>query len=302
MQKTSFGKYLKWLRKKFKLTQQQLAEMADCAISTIARLESGVELPSRRIFMKLNSIFESIGIVYDELWMESVFGFKAARKELLNAIKKGRGEEIERKLEQFRYLMEECEEENDEEEKRENMQYYALGHLISIRERGFSVEQYLDEMIQTFELRRRIPDFEDIPNIKLSQIEYQILYEMGEAYRIMGDTETAEIICRGLLANEMDPRSPFVIDKYMETSFALARVCMSKNDFATVGECLNYIFSQYVNNNDTRTILHSLMIQMEVCEQLGDKKGAKLIKDFLEATNELVGYMAGKYDLNWNKR
>ncbi|SDI49240.1 Helix-turn-helix [Pseudobutyrivibrio sp. 49] len=291
MHKTSFGKYLRWLRKEFKLTQQQLAEMVDCATSTIARLESGMELPSRRIFMKLNRIFESIGIIYDELWMESVFGFKAARKELLNAIKKGRGDEIERKLEIFRYLMEECEEESDDEEKRENIQYYALGHLISIRKRGLSVEQYLDEMIQTFELRRRIPDFKDIPNIKLSQIEFQLLYEMGEAYRILGDVETAEIICKGLLANEIDSRSPFIIDKYLETSFALARVCMTKNDYSMVKHCLEYIFSRYLKDKDTRTLYHSLMLQLEVCESLGDNKGADLINNFLKASKDLVRYM-----------
>ncbi|SHI95955.1 helix-turn-helix transcriptional regulator [Pseudobutyrivibrio xylanivorans] len=291
MRKTNFSTYLRWLRKEFKLTQQQLAEMVDCAISTIARLEAGKELPSRKIFMKLDSIFESFGIIYDELWMESVFGFKSARKELLNAIKNGRGEEIERKLEKFRCLMEECEGDNDEEEKRENMQYYALGHLISIRKRGLSVEQFLDEIIQTYELRRKIPDFNDLPNIKLSLIEFQILYEISEAYRVMGDVETAELICRGLLANDFDPRSPFVIDKYMEASFALARVCMTKNDYSTVKQCLEYIFSRYLSDKDTRTLLHSLMIQMDVCESFGDKKGATIIQNFLNATKELVEYM-----------
>ncbi|SFO22952.1 DNA-binding transcriptional regulator, XRE-family HTH domain [Pseudobutyrivibrio sp. UC1225] len=293
MHKTGFSNYLKWLRKEFKLTQQQLAEMIDCAISTIARLEAGKELPSRRIFMKLDSIFESIGIIYDELWMESVFGLKAARKELLMAIKKGRGDEIEKKLEKFRCLMEECEEENDEEEKRENMQYYTLGHLISIRKRGLSVEQFLDEIIQTFELRRKIPDYRDLPNVKLSQVEYQIFYEISEAYRIMGDIETAELICRGLLANELDPRSPFMVDKYLETSFALAKVCMMKNDYSTVKQCLEYIFTRYLSDNDTRTLFHSLMIQMDVCESIGDRNGADIIRNFLNASKDLVEFMNG---------
>lgn len=293
MRKTNFSTYLRWLRKVFRLTQQQLAELLDCAISTIARLETGKELPSRKLFMKLDSIFESFGIIYDELWMESVFGFKSARKELLKAIKNGRGEEIERKLEKFRILMDECEGENDEEEKRENMQYYALGHLISMRKKGLSVEQFLDEIIQTFELRRKIPDFHDLPNIKLSQIEFQILYEISEAYRVMGDVETAELICRGLLANDFDPRSPFVVDKYMEASFALARVCMTKNDYSTVKQCLEYIFSRYLSDKDTRTLLHSLMIQKDVCESVGDKKGATIINNFLDATKELIEYMTG---------
>lgn len=291
MHKTSFGTFVKWLRKEFKLTQQQLAEKLDCAVSTIARLEAGRDLPSRRIFMKLNSVFESIGIIYDELWMESVFGFKEARKELLEAIKKGRGEEIERKLDKFKILMEEAEGENDEDERRENMQYYALGHLISIRKRGLSVEQFLDEIIQTFELRRKIPSFDDLPDVKLSQIEYQMLYEIGEAYRILGDVNTAEKICKGLLANKIDHRSPFVKDKYMEASFALAKVCVSKQDYTSGSDCLEYIFSQYLDKSDTRTFFHSLMIQIDVFEYFGDKTGADLIRQFLQSAQKLKRHM-----------
>lgn len=187
--------------------------------------------------------------------------------------------------------MEEAEGENDEDERRENMQYYALGHLISIRKRGLSVEQFLDEIIQTFELRRKIPSFDDLPDVKLSQIEYQMLYEIGEAYRILGDVNTAEKICKGLLANKIDHRSPFVKDKYMEASFALAKVCVSKQDYTSGSDCLEYIFSQYLDKSDTRTFFHSLMIQIDVFEYFGDKTGADLIRQFLQSAQKLKRHM-----------
>ena len=35
------------------------------------------------------------------------------------------------------------------------------------------------------------------------------------------------------------------------------------------------------------------MIQKDVCESVGDKKGATIINNFLDATKELIEYMTG---------
>lgn len=42
---TSYSKYLKWAREKAKMTQQDLADIINCALSTISRLETGKHFP-----------------------------------------------------------------------------------------------------------------------------------------------------------------------------------------------------------------------------------------------------------------
>ena len=293
MTKPTFATFLKWLRKELHLTQSQLAERVHCVTSTIGRVERGEQMPGVELFMKLNRIFEPFGIIYDEVWLEDIFEFRAARTELLYAIKSGRGEEIERKLDKFVAFMEDFTKENelDQEDEKEIKQYYVLGHLISIRKRGLPIEQFLDETIAIYEIRRKIPDYNEIPNMRLTQIEYQLLYEIGEARRIMGDNETAELIFKGLMANDLNARSPFIKEKYMELSFALARLCMMKNDYDSVNDCLSYIFNNYLCSHDTRTVMNSLSIQKELCAIVGDIKGVNLIDEFIKSTDNLMSHM-----------
>ncbi|SDB51383.1 Helix-turn-helix domain-containing protein [Pseudobutyrivibrio sp. YE44] len=293
MKKISFGKYLEWMRKELKLTQQQLADMVNCAISTISRIESGKDLVSRRIFNELNRIFESMGLIYDEIWMESIFEFKRARKELMDAIKKGRLEELERKMDIFKNLMEKHENDSDAED----IQYYVLGHLISTRKQGLTIEAFLEEAIKIFEIRRKIPRLEDISKVYLTQIEYQLLYYMAEAYMVKGDLEQSELIFKGLISNEMDERSPMIQERYVELSSALAKICIAKKEYGTAKECLAYVFNEYLQSNDTRTLFNNLVVHGELCSTIGDFKGARLIDNFLQATQNLMGHMQQTYQL-----
>ncbi len=294
MTKIDFGRYLKWFRQELKLTQQQLAEKVDCALSTISRLEAGKEYPGIRLFKEFNKVFEAFGIIYDELSMENIFEFTKARKELLLAIKNGRLEEIERKLSHFRTFMEENNEEEDDEDK----QYLILAHLISTRKQGLSIEEFLDGAVEVFEIRRKLPSFEDIPNVRLTQIEYEILYFMGEGYLISGNTDKAELILKGLMANRIDERSPFVRERYLEISAILAKVCLIKKDYKTVQACLGYVFSEFISNSDTRLFFNSLFLHGEICTVLGDKKGSKLVDEFVVASQNLMGYMCIKYRIS----
>ena len=291
MKKISFGKYLEWMRKELRLTQQQLAEMINCAISTISRLESGKDLVSHRIFKELNKIFEAMGLIYDELWMEAIFEFRRARKELMEAIKNGRLEELERKMYIFKEMMEKYKEESDDED----LQYYILGHLISIRKQGLSIECFLEEAIKIFELRRKIPNYEDIPNVYLTQIEYQLLFYMAEAYLAKDDIETSELIFKGLMANKIDDRSPMIKERYVEVSSVLAKICLLKKEYSTAKECLVYVFNEYIKNTDTRLLFKSLITHGDLCRILGDTKGARLIDEFIEATQKMMGYMQQTY-------
>ena len=239
-----------------------------------------------------------MGIQYDEVCMEPIFKFKQAKKELLRAIKNGRAEEIENKLAKFKAYMDEKDTEDDTWEcNKEDKQYYVLAHLIGIRKQGLSIEQFLDEAIAVFEIRKKFPKIEDIALMKLSNIEYEILYSVGKAHTAAGDVETAEKIFKGLMANKTNQYSPYVEEKYFEISSALAKVCLMRKDYHTTNECLGYIFNKYLSETDTRMLYHSLFLQAELCETVGDKKGAFLINTFLEDTENLMSYMFKHYRL-----
>ena len=297
---TNFGKYLKWAREKINMSQQDLADAIDCALSTISRIETGRHYPSITIFKALEEIFEEFGIQYDEIYMEHIFKFKRARRELLNAIKNGRAEEIEKKLQKFKEYMDNPESEGELDCSKEDKQYYVLAHLISVRKQGLSVEQFLDEAIAIFEINKKFPKIEDISIIKLSNIEFEILYSIGRAHMIAGDKKTAEEIFRGLLANKTNDHSPYVHEKYMELSSALARLCLHRKDYETTSECLGYVFSKYISTTDTRMLFKSLFLQIELCETVGDKKGAMLTNAFLKATENLMSYMYSHYRMRGN--
>lgn len=291
MNQIAFGRYLAWARNRMKLTQQELAEMANCAWNTISRIENGHELPCKRLFMELNRIFEGIGIIYDELDLDCIFEHRRSRKELLRAIRKGRLEEIERKLERFSEYMKDSEDDEDR-------QYYVLAYLISNRKRGLSIEDFLDEIVNVFEIRRNLPAYEDIPKVRLSKIEYEILFLMGEAHIMKGDREVGESILKGLMANRLDERSPYIKEKYIEISAILAKSCLMKKDYNTMEECLGYVFGEFIDKKDVRTLYHSLTLQGELCNIMGDKKGAKLVDAFLVASQKLMCYMCRHYRIS----
>lgn len=295
MNKVEFGKYLSLMRKRLKLTQQELAEIVNCTWETISRIENGHELPGKKLFMELNGVFEAFGIIYDELDLDKIFNFRGARKELLLAIKRGRIEEIERKLERFFKLMQE----DGEEESPEDKQYFVLAYLIMARKTGMTIEHFLEEIVKVFEIRRNMPNYEDIPYMKLTQIEYEILFLIGEVHVLRGDQE-GEYILRGLMANRIDKDSPFIKTRYVEISAVLAKAFMMRKDYGTMQECLTYVFNDYISNNDTRTFFNSLTLHGEMCKIIGDKEGARLVDEFLLASQRLMGHMYRSYRISRN--
>ncbi len=289
MDKNTYGRYVAWARQENNMTQEQLAQKLQCATSTISRIEKGEEIPKRTIFLELNKAFEGLGLEYGELTLNNILDFDKAKSELLDAIKKGRADEIERKLDKFEKYMDE----DDVDDK----QLFVFAHLICSRKNGSSIEEFLDEAIDVFELRRKIPDFDDIPKIKLSKIEYELLSKIGQAHMLAGDTEVAERIFKGLMNNKIDERSPFIKERYMSISFILAKLYLMKKDFDTSHNCLGYVFNEFIENCDTRTLYQSLFLQSQICEQIGDAEGAKLIDLFIDATEKLMTYMAKQYKL-----
>lgn len=286
----AFGKYMSLMRKRMGLTQQELAEMVNCAWETISRIENGHELPSKRLFMEISRVFEEFGIIYDELDLDGILEYRDAAKELLKAIKRGRLEEIERALERFCKYME-----DNEEADKSNSQYFLLAYLAMRRRKGMTVDEFLGELVKIFEMRRPMPKTNEISDMKLSHIEYEILLMIGEANILKGNREEGELILKGLMANRMDKRSPFIKEKYMQISAILAKACLIKEDYDTMHVCLGYVFNVYINNNDTRTFFDSLTIQEEVCRKLGDETGARLVSEFIIATGNLMRHMYGEY-------
>lgn len=296
----TFGSYLKWAREELDMTQQELAEIIDCAFSTISRIETGKNCPSLKTFRSLNVVFEGFGVQYDEVFMEPIFSFRKAKKDLLVAIKNGRPEEIERKLMKFKSCVEEEWEEQDFDV--EDRQYYVFAHLISVKKPCLSPKKFLDEAISIFEMRRKLPKYEDIEIIKLSNIEYEILFSIGHIYLGDGDLETAETIFKGLMANKTNTHSIYVKDKFFEISFALARISLMKNDFRTTRGCLEYIFDNYISKAENRMLYTSLRLQSDLCIAVGDEEGAKLIESFLIATDHLMSYMFKHYRFHNNMK
>ena len=294
MNQIEFGKYLSTMRKKMGLTQQELAELVNCTWETISRIENGHELPSKRLFMELNTVFETFGILYDELDLDAAFNYRGAKKDLLLAIRKGRFEEIERNLERFyKYT-------SNEEETKEERQYFLLACLILNTKSGMTGDLFLEELVEVFEIRRQFPEYEEISCMKLSHIEFEILYLIGKYHVLKGNREEGEAILRSLMANRIDRRSPYIREKYVDISALLAKACLMKNDYGTMQECLKYVFNDYINKNDTRTFFTSLDLHGEMCKTIGDKEGAKLVDEFFIASEKLMGHVYRSYRISRN--
>lgn len=286
----AFGQYLACLRKEMKWTQAQLAEKVNCAWTTISRIENGHELPCKRLFMEFNRVFESIGIIYDELDMENLFEYRKARKELLKAVQNGRVEEVERKLEKFYNTMEKSTEIEKEEE-----QYILLAHLIIKRKHGLGDEIFYRELQYIYRLRREVPNVEDIHRLRLSKLEYVVLILMAEVHMSKGALEAAEKILHGLMANKLDKRSPYIREKCKEISVLLAKINLMKGEYDTSNQLLEYVFNEYFDCTDFRTLYHSLITLEELCEKDEDGEGVKIVNEYLQVTQRLMGYMCGKY-------
>ena len=316
----SFGSYMKWLRKQKNLTQLDVSLMANCALPTISRIENGDEFVGKKLFDKLNEIFEGFGMSYDELTMEKIFRFKQARQELLKAIKNGRQEDIENKLNTLHAYMESKDDLSDRIKRKKKQrkakdevkdweminydscdeidkQYFVLAHLVHSRRNGLPLEQFLDEAIGIFELRRKIPRYEDIPNVKITDIEYELFFIIAKTHMALGDDKNAEIIFKGLLNNKGYVDSPKIKERFIEISEVMARLFMARKDYGRVNECLTFIFGEYISMADTRIIYRSLCLQAEICQVNGDNNGVEMIDKFLIATENLMAHMLKEYRL-----
>ncbi len=311
-----FGNYLRWFRKSNNWTQMEVANMIDCSLPTISKIENGEEFIGYRLFNRLNEIFEGFGMVYDEVHMEKIFKFKQARSELMHAIKNGRLKDIEKKLDKFEKYMKEKERVNKESldkyydgqirdwerihyDSDDNIdkQYFVYAHLVCSRRSGMSLEQFLAQAIGIFELRRKIPDFNDIPNIKLSNIEYELFLVIGKTHMALGDDKTAEQIFRGLLNNKGYLESPKNKERFMEISSIMARMYFNRKDISSSFECLDFIFAKYFNEADTRIIYRAICLLAELCALNRDYVGAEIIDRFLQASRDLMLHILRKYRL-----
>lgn len=283
----SFGRYVALLRKEMNLSQQELAEMVDCALSTISRIENGHQMPERKMFDALEKVFGKMGLIYDELVLDNLVALKGAGAELLESLRYGRAEEIERKLNVFHKYM--------NKEDSEHRQYCIFAHLECIKKKGMALEQYLLEVINIFEIGRKLPDYADIAVMYLSKIEYELLRFIGMTHMNLGEYDKAETIFRGLLANKIDPRSPFIRERYVSISASLAKLLLRKQDYCGANECLAYLFNVFIESSDSRLFFNSLSIQEEMCEAHNDVEGGEAIHEFIEATQKLMGFIHKKY-------
>lgn len=69
MDKLAMGDRIKEVRKKQKLTQEQLAERLDVSVEFIGQIERGLKLPSMQVFIKL---IEVLNVSADYLLRDSV--------------------------------------------------------------------------------------------------------------------------------------------------------------------------------------------------------------------------------------
>ncbi len=317
----AFGQFLRWMRKKTNMSQMDLALSAGCTMPTISKIENGQEFIGKKLFDKLNEIFEGFGFSYDELSMGRIFKFKQAREELLKAIKQGREEDIENKIDKLQEYLEEkaglqettiknyevktgddeiyeWERINYDSDDEVDKQYFMFAHLVRSRQNGMTLEKFLDEAIGIFELRRKIPDYNDIPDVKLSNIEYELFFVIAKTHLAMGNDDTAELIFKGLLCNKCYLDSPKVKERYLEISAVMASLLLDRKDFKGAYECLSFIFGEYISSFDTQVIYSALKVQHEYCQRNNDDDGVKIIDNFFISTDNLMTHMLKIYRFN----
>ena len=69
MDKLTMGDRIKEVRKKRKMTQEQLAECLDVSVEFVGQIERGIKLPSMQVFIKL---IKTLNVSADYLLRDSV--------------------------------------------------------------------------------------------------------------------------------------------------------------------------------------------------------------------------------------
>ena len=283
MDKKRFGIHLAHFRQQNKMTQQELAETVDCAMSTISRIENGVEYPKLSLFEKFNNVFERFGVTYEELVMEEVFEFQRAKEELLVAIHSGRAEKLERKLNRFKTLM--------DESNIEHKQYFILGYLAYMRKSGLTVEEFLDRIVGVFEMGRQIPKACEMENVKLTKIEHMMIYKIGMAHFEAGNEAEAIQLMEGLLKNSLKGKTDFLKKSAKAVSVSYANILIRQKRYMEAEKCMGYVLEKVVESIDSRLLFQCLFLQEELFKAKNNSKGAMLVNKFVKAAEALVNYM-----------
>ena len=80
-----FGKNIRTLRKKKKLTQEQLAELADVGFYYIGEIERGQKLPSLTVFVQ---IVEALGVSADSILKDELSALPHFNNEISSKLDK----------------------------------------------------------------------------------------------------------------------------------------------------------------------------------------------------------------------
>ncbi len=239
---SAYGKNLVKFRNAAGLSQEALAEAADCSTSTISRLENGENFPHRALFEKLNQVFEIYDYSYEDFSMEEIFHFKAAKDELLKAINTGRADILEKKIDRFAAMI--------DEENIEDKQYLLLAQLMYVRLSGHTVENFIDTCIEIFELSKAMPQPENISSTPLTKIEKIILQKIAEEHIFASDSALGQTILEGILSHigSSSNSNPKYIDDCLSICHCLAICFYKQGQLDKAKICNDYILNIITKN------------------------------------------------------
>ncbi len=239
---SDYGKNLVKFRTAAGLSQEALAEAADCSTSTISRLENGENFPHRGLFEKLNQVFEIYNYSYEDFSMEEIFHFKSAKDELLKIINAGRADILEEKIDKFAAMI--------DEENIEDKQYLLLAQLMYVRLCGHTVENFIDNCIEIFELSKDMPEPENISSTPLTKIEKIILQKIAEEHINTNDNELGQTMLEGILSHvASSPNSnPKYIDDCLSICHCLATCFYKQGQVEKAKICNDYILNTIAKN------------------------------------------------------
>lgn len=282
MLEITYGQFLACARKRANMSQEMLAERVNCAVSTISRIENGIERPHIRLFEAIDDVFGGLGFEYDEIAMEGLFSCNRAKNELLVAIAKERSEVLERKIDKFHKYME-CD--NDE-----HIQHYVLGHLGITRHYGMPLEKYLEENITIYESVRSLPELDEIHEMKLRKIEYVILWNMGKTYIELGELKKAKKIFIGLTKNPLNNHYILKQERFIGVAQHLAQINALENNYDKSLEFLSYGLGELLESDSFKLLANHIDIQQEICRAKNDVDGINHIELFSKAARNLSDY------------
>ncbi|MCR4567570.1 MAG: helix-turn-helix domain-containing protein [Pseudobutyrivibrio sp.] len=287
MKECTYGHYLRRARKRANITQERLAELTSCAVSTISRIEAGEENPRARTFYAVDDVLGSYGLEYGEHTLDILSEGRRVRNELLEAIHIGQLEKIENVLEKFQHLM--------DMNNKKHLQYYMFSHLETARRRGMPIEEFIEASVAIYQSVKSFPGYDEIADLQLRKIEYTILMKIAIAYIEIEETVLAKHIIHGLIRNPMNSNSCFRRDRFLYLTHQLAKLNMVESNYAETVNLLEEVFSDLLNDGRYRMLYLNLLVQQEICIRCGDTEGEMLLDSFFLSSKRLMEYMFRKY-------